>query len=112
MQTLEVRFERKGESAHVELAGELDMYSAGRLEQELEALARDGCDTVLLDLRRLSYVDSTGLATILAASRRAKEAGRRFAVVRGPDSIQWRFRTTGIDRLLEMVDDPAAVLPG
>ena len=111
MQTLEVTSERTRGGARVELQGELDMYSAGRLEQELEGLARDACQVVLLDLRRLEYVDSTGLAAILAAARRAGDDGRRLVVVRGPESIQWRFRTTGIDRLLEMVDDPAGVLP-
>ena len=112
MRTLEVTCERTPAGVRLELGGELDMYSAGRLEQELQKLERDRCEVVLLDLRGLAYVDSTGLATILGASRRAAEDGRRFVVVRGPDSIQWRFRTTGVDRLLEMVDDPAAVMPG
>ena len=111
MKALEVTAERRGEGAHIQLQGELDMYSAGRLEQELEGLGRDCCELVLLDLRALDYVDSTGLATILGAARRAQDAGRRFVVVRGSASVQWRFRTTGIDRLLEMVDDPATVLP-
>ncbi len=111
MQTLEVTSERRGEGAYLRLSGELDMYSAGRLEQELNRLAKEGLDPVVVDLRALTYVDSTGLATVLAADRRARGGGRRLVVVRGSQSIQWRFRTTGVDRLLDMVDEPEAVLP-
>ena len=63
---------------------------------------------MVLDLRGLAFIDSTGLRLIVSADARAREQGRRLAVVRGPEAVQRIFRVTRLDERLDMVDDPAA----
>lgn len=91
--------------AHVELAGELDIATAPRLDEEVDRLEQDGHALIVLDLRGLSFMDSSGLRALLAADARARELGRRVVIVRGDDRVQRVLRITKLDERLEFVDD-------
>jgi anti-anti-sigma factor len=96
--------------AIVVLDGELDLSGAGLLEQEIERLAADPrAETVVLDLRGLDFLDSSGLRLVALADRRLAGAGRRLALVRGPETVQRVFDITRMTDRLNFVDDPAAV---
>jgi anti-anti-sigma factor len=96
--------------AVVALDGELDLSGAGLLEQEIERLASDSrAGTVVLDLRGLDFLDSSGLRLVALADRRLTNAGRRLALVRGPETVQRVFDITRMTDRLTFVDDPAAV---
>ena len=93
------------------LDGELVFETARKVERELRALEEKSPDTIALDLSGLSMIDSTGLALVVSADARAREASRRFVVVEGPDSVQRVFRMTRLDDRLDIVgslDDVAA----
>lgn len=87
----------------LELFGELDLGSVPALERELDALTAPG-RTVVLDLRALAFMDSTGLRTILAADERLRGADARLVLVRGPKAVDRVFRITGTAERLEFVD--------
>jgi anti-anti-sigma factor len=61
----------------------------------------------VIDLRGLEFMDSTGLRTLVSADQRARNAGRRLAIVRGPEAVDRIFNVTRLDERLELVDDPA-----
>ncbi len=96
--------ERDG-ATHVALRGELDLSSADRVERELERVESERPDLIVLDLRGLTFLDSTGLRLIVTADQRARQSGRRLAVVRGPATVQRVFSITKLDERLDMVDD-------
>ncbi|HEV2062392.1 MAG TPA: STAS domain-containing protein [Solirubrobacteraceae bacterium] len=88
--------------------GELDMASAPELEQTIMPRLESGA-WVLLDLRSLDFIDSSGLRVVVGAHRAAEETGGRFTCVRGaPGTTVHRIvEIAGIDGVIEMVDDPA-----
>ena len=87
--------------------GELDMASAPELEQAVMPRLQEG-RWVVLDLRSLDFIDSSGLRVVVGAHRSAEERGGRFTCVRGaPGSTVHRIvEIAGIDGVIEMVDDP------
>lgn len=91
------------------LAGELDIASAEDLEKQLAAAEVDAPATLVLDLRRVEFIDSTGIRTLVAADERARSQGRRLAMVRGPNAVARILAVTQLDQHLEIVDDPDAV---
>ena len=93
----------------LELAGELDISTSQDLERELTRLERGSPPTLIVDLRALTFIDSTGLRTILAADTRARERGGRLAVVTGSPSVQRVFEISRLDQRLTFVDDPDTV---
>jgi anti-sigma B factor antagonist len=94
----------------VEVDGDLDMRLAYEFDLQLQRIEANGTTTLVLDMRGVKFVDSSGLARILAAARRADKAGRRLVLVRGAKPVERLFALTGIEQRFEMVRDPADVL--
>lgn len=95
-----------GRAVTVAVAGELDLDSHGRLEEELRRVEELRPPVLVLDLRELEFMDSTGLRLVVGADSRAREEGRRFVVVRGGEAVSRVFRITRMDERFEMVDEP------
>jgi anti-anti-sigma factor len=109
MSTFELTTERgKNGAVRLVLSGELDIATAPQVEEELERLEPDTPRVLILDLRGLDFMDSTGLRTVVAADTRAREAGRRLVVVRGSAAVDRIFSVTHLDERLEIVEDLAA----
>jgi anti-sigma B factor antagonist len=85
-------------AARLTLRGELDLATAARLEQ---ALAQSG-DDVLLDLRGLTFMDSTGVRVLLEAAE-AGPAGLQIVLPPGGD-VRVTIEETGIAPLLPLID--------
>jgi anti-anti-sigma factor len=91
----------------VAVSGELDIDTMAEFGAALTTATGVGAGaTTVVDLRGLTFIDSTGVSGLLAAARRAQEAGRRLVCVPGPPSIQRIFQLTGIDTVLEWVHGP------
>jgi len=112
MSLLELTTDTNATTVRVALAGEFDIAAAERVERELERIERDPPETLVLDLRGLTFMDSTGLRIIVAADARAREQARRLVVVQGPDAIQRIMHMTRLDERLEIVSDPSAIPAG
>ena len=65
---------------------------------------------VIVDLRGLEFMDSTGLSTLVKAHQRADEAGQRFVLTRGPQQVQRLLSLTGVAERLELADTPEELL--
>jgi anti-sigma B factor antagonist len=109
VEILEVETVDRDALVHVVLRGELDLSTVGKVQDELARIERSSPPTVVLDLSKLSFLDSTGLRCLVTADERARQEGRRLVLVRGPDSVQRVFDITRLEERLEMVDDASAV---
>ena len=110
MPTLDFQTTRNGSVAVVAATGELDLSGAALLEPELERLVDEpGLATVVLDLRGLEFMDSSGLRLIVLVDMRARAAGRRFALVRGGETVHRVFEITRMTERLDFVGDPEDV---
>jgi anti-sigma B factor antagonist len=79
--------------------GELDIESADVLRRVLGEYIEAGFPRLVLDLRDLTFIDSTGLRTIIEAGRSAGARGIDFAVSPGPPGVQRIFEVTGTAEL-------------
>jgi anti-sigma B factor antagonist len=86
------------------VSGELDLDTMAELSTALAA--GHGVATTIVDLRGLTFIDSSGVSGLLAAARRARDAGSRLICMPGPRPIQRIFELTGVDTVLEWVDTP------
>jgi anti-sigma B factor antagonist len=99
------------ETVCVGLKGELDLEHAYTFDEELKRV-EERAATVVLDLRKLSFLDSCGLSRLLAARRRARRAGRRLVLVRGSAAVQRLMAMTAVDEDFEIVNAVPAPAPG
>jgi anti-sigma B factor antagonist len=91
--------------ARLALSGELDLSAAPRLGDALSNVADDAV-LVILDLSELTFMDSSGLHTILTAHARLRGADRRLVLVPGQPAVQRIFELTRTDGVLEFVRAP------
>ena len=86
--------------------GELDLATAPELEEQIDE-ALDGGREVVLDLRELTFMDSTGLRALAQANWRAEECGVTLAIIRGSPQIERVLEISGLGTLLPLVDAPS-----
>ena len=109
MEILDVTTEDRNGLVHLALGGELDLSTVAKVQEELRRIEVSSPATLVVDLSKLSFLDSTGLRCIVTADERARQEGRRIVIVRGPDAVQRVFAITRLDDRLEMVDDAASI---
>ena len=80
--------------------GELDMATVPELEQQLRELEDAGFAQVVLDLRELDFLDSSGIRLIVTSDRFARSNGHDFTLIEGNPAIQRTLRVSGADELL------------
>ena len=103
MKPFSITVERNGAEARVRLEGELDIATTPGAEAELKRLEQDGAAAIVLDLRGLTFMDSTGLRLLVSADARAREAGRRLTIIQGPEAVHRVLEITGLDTKLNVV---------
>jgi anti-anti-sigma factor len=96
--------------ALIALTGELDISGAPALDEEIDRLAGDeDVRRVVLDLRELEFMDSSGLRTVALAERRVTAAERSLALIKGRDAVQRVFAITRMEDHLTFLDGPEAL---
>ena len=109
MSKLDFETTRNGSLAIVAPTGELDLSGAAVLEPELDRLAADAeLAGIVLDLRGLEFLDSSGLRLVVLADMQAREAGRRFSLIRGDETVHRVFEITRMSERLDFVDEAEA----
>ena len=85
--------DREGDLLRIALAGEFDLSGTAKVEP---VLREPGVGRRLLDLRRLTFMDSSGLRLILSANAAARREGWSLQIVPGPPAVQRVFEICGV----------------
>lgn len=88
----------------VRLAGELDLETTAELDRQLAVLDETPVPHLLIDLAGVSFMDSTGLASIVRAHRAAEARGYPLVLRPGSNQVQRLFQLTGVDQRLTFED--------
>jgi anti-sigma B factor antagonist len=107
---LTLRSEREPTAHVVSVAGELDLASAGLLEEVVGKALSGDAPMVVLDLSELRFIDSTGIHALLRLQARSSDDGNRLRMLRGSPDVQRVLELTGADRLLPFLGvEPVAI---
>jgi anti-anti-sigma factor len=103
---LEIEPVPRPDGAEVRVSGELTHGTATALTNALVEAERSGPSLLVLDLRNIRFVDSTGLGALVAAHNRSRQAARRLIVVVADGPIERLLSLTGLARRLETTSEP------
>lgn len=96
----------------VSLFGELDLATVDQLQDELDRIAATGrLRELVIDLRELDFLDSTGLRLLLKLLSDCREDGCSLGLVPGGRPIQKLFEVTGTDAHFQFVTPPRGEVP-
>ncbi len=108
-----IQSESDGQVHRLTPSGELDIATAPLLQTEFEAARDAQAEKIVVDLSRLTFIDSTGLALALLMAEECKEDDR-LRIVNDSPTVDRLIDLTGIRDNLPMInsaDDPLAPLP-
>ena len=106
-----VRCEQRDGGVIVAATGEIDMSTTPALREQLRSPDAQA-PVVVLDLREVTFMDSSGLGAIVGQHKRAREHGFRFAVaVGGATGVERILVLSQLIGVLEVVQTPDDVLP-
>jgi anti-sigma B factor antagonist len=98
-----VEVAREPDCVRIALRGELDLATVDQAHEALSRTEVRPSNTVVLDLSRVTFIDSSGLRFVLLADRRAQEEGWHLQLVPAPPEVQRIFRTTRLEERLPFV---------
>lgn len=96
---LEITTAQEAGACVVTVEGEVDVYTASQLKEVLVETIEGGCANVVVDLDRVSFIDSSGLGVLVGALRRAKERSGSVRLVCARENVLKIFRITGLDKV-------------
>jgi anti-anti-sigma factor len=108
----QVEVSRSGDCEVIAIRGELDLASGPELEAALQNVAVPSTRSVVVDLRELEFMDSTGLSIVVRAHQRLAQQGVELSLVKGPPQVQRLLDLTGVADRLRLVAAPDELLHG
>ncbi|MBG0831358.1 STAS domain-containing protein [Planomonospora sp. ID67723] len=84
----------------LQLSGELDHHTAPRVLETLKRITLTAGQQLVVDLSRLSFCDSSGIASLVAARNHALAADATIALAALPAWLTRVFRMVGLDKVL------------
>jgi anti-sigma B factor antagonist len=98
---------RHGTTITLDVSGELDIGSAPQLEAAAAGAVDSGPKRLVVDLRAVTFLDSTALGVLIATANRAERIGTSLFVVRPAGPARQIFALCGVDDLFAEVEPGA-----
>ncbi len=89
----------------VTVEGQLDRHTSDKLREHLVAVAERGCRRMLVDLRRITFIDSSGLSVLVAAMKNIEGRGGELVLRAPPADVYDLGRVRRLGELLAIVDE-------
>jgi anti-sigma B factor antagonist len=99
---LSIDVQEGNEKISVMLAGEIDAFTAPSLREELLPLAEGYNKTMVVNLKDVSYLDSTGLGVFVGLFKKLKEDGGELRLIELSDRLKRLFEITGLGNLMNI----------
>jgi anti-sigma B factor antagonist len=107
---MKIKQEKFNDAAVCILDGEVDINTSPELRKACEELIRNNEKKVLIDLSGTTYIDSSGLATLIEMFQRLKKTGGRLRLSNMNEKVKNVFEITKLYKLFEIFDNREAAL--
>lgn len=86
----------------IKLEGEVDVYTAPQLKQQMIALLESGTRQMIVDLTAVEYFDSTALGVLIGGLKRMRERDGNLSLICPSPRIRRVFEITGLDKIFDI----------
>lgn len=112
MNAFEASLRREGGAAVIDLGGLLDRTAESVMGEVFGSALADGGDPIVLNFGAVEYINSTGIALVVAALAKARAAGRRVRAFGLSDHYREIFTITRLSDFMGIFEDEAAAVGG
>lgn len=86
----------------IKLTGEVDVYTAPQLKQQMIGMLEAGANQILIDLTEVEYFDSTALGVLIGGLKRMRERDGNLSLICPNPRIRRVFEITGLDKIFDI----------
>lgn len=98
--------------AVITIAGELDLYTAPRLKENLLSALEDGVLRIVVDMTGVHFIDSSALGVLIGGVKRLKPKGGKLVLVSVDENVNWIFQITGLNSVFDIYSTRDEALAG
>jgi anti-sigma B factor antagonist len=109
---LDLKVRKQGAHTVLEVAGEIDVYTAPKLREKLIELVNEGSYHLVVDLEKVDFLDSTGLGVLVGGLKRVRNHDGSLELVCTQDKILKIFRITGLTKVFPIYDSVEDAIAG
>jgi anti-sigma B factor antagonist len=109
---LDLNVREEGSYSVLEVAGEIDVYTAPKLREKLIELVNEGKFHLVVDLEKVDFLDSTGLGVLVGGLKRVRNHDGALELVSTQDKILKIFRITGLTKVFPIHASVADAIAG
>ncbi|HEC69835.1 MAG TPA: anti-sigma factor antagonist [Candidatus Omnitrophica bacterium] len=109
---MKIREEKQGEVLIYALEGEVNINTSPELRKAFDKIIREGQKKVIVDFSEISYIDSSGLATLIEMYQRLKKNGGRLRLCAMGEKVRSVFEITKLVKLFEIFPNLTEALEG
>ena len=109
---LDLNVRKEGGHAVLEVAGEIDVYTAPKLREKLIELVSEGSYHLVVVLEKVDFLDSTGLGVLVGGLKRVRSHEGSLELVCTQEKILKIFRITGLTKVFPIHESVAAAVSG
>lgn len=110
--TLKVHWEMRGPGVVVNPVGDIDLTASPTLRLALRQVQAGKPRALVVDLSQVSYMDSSGVATLVEAMQLARKNGTRLSLCGLQDKVRSIFEIARLDTVFRIVPTADAALSG
>ncbi|HME87992.1 MAG TPA: STAS domain-containing protein [Chthoniobacterales bacterium] len=96
----------------LQLEGEIDLHISPEVAKSLRTMIAKKPKVIVVDLAKVTYLDSSGLAVFIEGMQNVQEYGGRFALAAVQESIQHIFEIANLDQVFQIFPDVDSALSG
>jgi len=88
--------------AIITVDGELDLYTAPRLKENLLSALEDDVTRIVVDMTGVHFIDSSALGVLIGGVKRLKPKNGRLVLVSTDENVNWIFQITGLNAVFDI----------
>jgi anti-sigma B factor antagonist len=109
---LEIAIDKERNYTILKIKGDVDLYSSPQVRKQILALANKKHANILVDFLEVTYMDSSGVATLVEALQLTNKNGGKLRLFNLDQPIKDVFELSRLDRVFEIYDDESKASEG
>ncbi|RME92564.1 MAG: anti-sigma factor antagonist [Candidatus Hydrogenedentota bacterium] len=107
---MEISLRDLGKNKILQVDGDVDLYNWGDLKKAIfEQLDQDSVKSLIVDMKGVSYMDSSGIGALVAGRKKAKTSGKNFALVNISEDVMNILRLATLDQFFTIYEDESQI---
>jgi anti-sigma B factor antagonist len=103
--SIDIQVEQMGNSSVISVRGEVDLYSSPGLRQEIKKQVKKKPDVLIIELSRVEYMDSSGVATLVEGLKNIGKKGGKLKLAGLTDPVNQVFKFAHLDKVFDIYPD-------